>query len=68
MLSILVPRGIMNQIVRDQAFHISPQGYHEPNSELIWKARSRTIWFLIPLGINMESQVTDYLVHDTLGD
>jgi hypothetical protein len=22
----------MNQIVRDLAFHISPQGYHEPNS------------------------------------
>jgi hypothetical protein len=34
---------------------------------LIWKARSRTIWFMIPLGINMESQVTDYLVHDTIG-
>jgi hypothetical protein len=28
----LVLKGIMNQIVRDLAFHISPQGYHEPNS------------------------------------
>jgi hypothetical protein len=27
-LSILVPKGIMNQIVRDLTFHISPQGYH----------------------------------------
>jgi hypothetical protein len=25
-------KGIMNQIVRDLAFHISPQGYHESNS------------------------------------
>ena len=22
----------MNQIVRDQAYHINPHGYHEPNS------------------------------------
>jgi hypothetical protein len=35
---------------------------------LIWKARSRTIWFLITLGTNMESQVMDYLVHDNLED
>jgi hypothetical protein len=31
-LAILVPKGIMNQIVRDLAFYISPKGYHEPNS------------------------------------
>jgi hypothetical protein len=31
-LSILVLKVIMNQIVHDLAFHISQQGYHEPNS------------------------------------
>jgi hypothetical protein len=30
--AILIPKVIMNQIVRDLAFHISLQGYHEPNS------------------------------------
>jgi hypothetical protein len=43
-LSILDSKGIMNQVVRDLAYHVSPHGS------------------------NMESQVTDYLVHDTLGD
>jgi hypothetical protein len=61
-LFILVNRGIMNQIVHNLGFHIRPQGHHE-----LWKARSRTIWFMIPLGNNMVSQVTDYLVHDALG-
>jgi hypothetical protein len=30
-LSILVRKGIMNQIVHDLAFHIRPEGHHEPS-------------------------------------
>jgi hypothetical protein len=35
---------------------------------IIWKARSWTIRFMMPLRTNMESQVMDYLVHDTFED
>jgi hypothetical protein len=77
-LSILDPKGIMKQVVRDLAYPISPQGsgsnmecqvmdylVHDTPWGLIWKARSRTTtWLSIsdPKGI-MNQVVRDLVFH-----